>query len=55
MGCGRSTPTAWNAQIHSYPGTQHGFFNDTRPEAHDAAAATLSWDRTVAFFREHLG
>jgi carboxymethylenebutenolidase len=43
-----------NAQIHIYPDTQHGFFNDTRPEAYDKAAAALSWDRTLAFFREHL-
>jgi carboxymethylenebutenolidase len=43
-----------NAQIHIYPGTQHAFFNDTRPGAYDEAAATLSWDRTVAFFREYL-
>ena len=43
-----------NAEIHIYPGTQHAFFNDTRPDLYDEAAATLSWDRTVAFFREHL-
>jgi carboxymethylenebutenolidase len=38
---------------HFYPGTQHGFNNDTTPR-YDAAAATLSWDRTLAFFRRHL-
>jgi len=43
-----------NAEIHIYPGTQHAFFNDTRPGAYDDTAAKLSWDRTVAFFREHL-
>jgi carboxymethylenebutenolidase len=32
----------------------HAFFNDDRPEAYDQEAATLSWDRTLAFFREHL-
>ena len=36
-----------------YPGTQHGFNNDTTPR-YDAAAAKLAWDRTVAFFQEHL-
>lgn len=38
---------------HLYPGTQHGFNNDTTPR-YDAAAAKLAWDRTVAFFRQHL-
>lgn len=39
---------------HLYPGTQHGFNNNTTPR-YDAAAATLAWDRTIAFFRAHLG
>ena len=41
-------------EFHSYPGTKHAFFNDTRPEVHDRAAAELSWQRTVAFFQRHL-
>jgi carboxymethylenebutenolidase len=32
----------------------HAFFNDDRPEVYDEAAAQLSWDRTLAFFREHV-
>lgn len=36
-----------------YPGTQHGFNNDTTPR-YDAAAAKLAWERTLAFFRKHL-
>ena len=44
-----------NAEIHIYPGTPHAFFNDSRPESYDRAAAELSWDRTIAFLREHLG
>ena len=38
---------------HQYPGTQHGFNNDTTPRF-DAAAAKLSWDRTMAFFKQNL-
>ncbi|MGH7723389.1 MAG: dienelactone hydrolase family protein [Candidatus Dormibacteria bacterium] len=32
----------------------HAFFNDDRPEVYEADAAQLSWDRTLAFFGEHL-
>ena len=38
---------------HSYPGTQHGFNNDTTPRF-DAAAAQLAWGRTLDFFKTHL-
>ena len=38
-------------EVHGYPGTQHAFFNDTRPEVHDPDAAALAWDRTLAMFR----
>jgi carboxymethylenebutenolidase len=38
---------------HLYPGTQHGFNNDTTPR-YDAAAAKLAWDRTIAFFNKHV-
>jgi carboxymethylenebutenolidase len=41
-------------QAHFYPGTQHGFHNDTTPR-YDEAAAKLSWSRTLAFFKEQLG
>jgi carboxymethylenebutenolidase len=36
-----------------YPGTQHGFNNDTTPR-YDDAAAKLAWERTLAFFNKHL-
>ena len=39
---------------YRYPRTQHGFDNDTTPR-YDAAAAKLAWERTMAFFRMHLG
>ncbi len=37
----------------TYPGTRHGFHNDSTPR-YDQAAADLAWERTVAFFKEHL-
>jgi carboxymethylenebutenolidase len=40
-------------EAHVYPGTQHGFNNDTTPR-YDAAAAALAWERTIAFFNTHL-
>lgn len=40
-------------QVHFYPGTQHGFHNDSTPR-YDKSAADLSWQRTLAFFGEHL-
>jgi len=40
-------------QAHFYPGTNHGFHNDTTPR-YDEAAAKLAWSRTLAFFKEHL-
>jgi carboxymethylenebutenolidase len=41
-------------EAHIYPGTQHGFNNDTTPR-YDEAAAKLAWSRTVDFFRKNLG
>jgi carboxymethylenebutenolidase len=53
---------AWEAALKAnnvryegyiYPGTQHGFNNDTTPR-YDAAAAKLAWERTVAHFNKYL-
>jgi carboxymethylenebutenolidase len=38
---------------HIYPGTNHGFHNDTTPR-YDKAAATLAWDRTIEFLNKTL-
>lgn len=38
---------------HVYPGTNHGFHNNSTPRF-DEEAAKLAWDRTVRFFRKHL-
>ena len=40
-------------QVHFYPGTQHGFHNDSTPRF-DKVAADLSWTRTIKFFGEYL-
>lgn len=40
-------------QAYIYPGTQHGFNNDTTPR-YDATAAQIAWRRTVDFFNQHL-
>jgi carboxymethylenebutenolidase len=37
-----------------YPGTQHGFHNNSTPR-YNEAAAKLAWDRTVAFLKRHTG
>jgi len=42
-----------NYQAHIYPGTQHGFHNDTTPR-YDEAAARLAWRRTIAFLNSHV-
>ncbi len=41
--------------IHIYPGTQHAFNNDTGAARYNKAASDLAWERTLAFFKEHLG
>jgi carboxymethylenebutenolidase len=40
-------------EAHTYPGTQHGFNNDTTPRF-DEKAAALAWERTMAFFAKHV-
>ena len=40
-------------QMYMYPGTNHGFHNDTTPR-YDEAAAKLAWSRTIAFFKQNL-
>lgn len=42
------------AEIHRYDAA-HGFFNERRADVYDANAASLAWERMVAFFTQHLG
>lgn len=42
-----------HATLHTYPGTQHGFHNNSTPRF-DEAAAQLAWQRTLTLFRATL-
>lgn len=43
---------AWS--MHMYPGTGHGFHNDSSAARYNEAAAKLAWERTLALFAENL-
>ena len=40
-------------EMHIYPGTQHGFHNNSTPRYHEASAKQ-SWERTIAFFKKNV-
>ena len=40
-------------EMHTYPGTRHGFHNNSTPR-YDMEQAKIAWDRTIAFFKKHL-
>lgn len=40
-------------EMHSYPGTRHGFHNNSTAR-YNEAAAKLAWERSIAFFKKHL-
>jgi len=50
----RLTKAGKKHEFKTYAGANHAFFNDTRPEVYDPAAAADAWTRTVAFFRANL-
>jgi carboxymethylenebutenolidase len=43
-----------DATVHVVPDAEHAFFNDTRPEVHDAEASASCWRETLDFFRDQL-
>ena len=40
-------------EMHTYPGTRHGFHNNSTPR-YSEEAARLAWERTIDFFDKHL-
>ncbi|MCB9947240.1 MAG: dienelactone hydrolase family protein [Rhodospirillaceae bacterium] len=40
--------------LHMYDGVDHAFHNDTNAARYDEGAAALAWERTLAFFAQHL-
>ncbi|MBV9926334.1 MAG: dienelactone hydrolase family protein [Acidobacteria bacterium] len=52
---GKFAAAGKSIEAHTYPDTDHAFFNDTRPEVHDAEASADAWRRTVEFLRKNLG
>ncbi|HUP64991.1 MAG TPA: dienelactone hydrolase family protein [Thermoanaerobaculia bacterium] len=43
-----------DVNVATYPGADHAFFNDSRPEVHHKEAAEDAWTRTIDHFRRHL-
>lgn len=41
-------------EVHIYTGADHAFFNETRPQVYNTAAAQDAWQRTLGWFRTHL-
>lgn len=41
-------------EVVVYEGAQHAFFNDTRASSYNAEASADAWDKTLAWFRQHL-
>ena len=41
-------------EYHGYPSVNHAFHNDTSAERYNKAAAELSWERTIGFFKRYL-
>lgn len=43
-----------NVELVVYPGADHAFFNDTRPQVYNPDAAADAWKRTLDLFRRSL-
>ena len=40
-------------EMHTYPGTRHGFHNNSTPR-YNEEQAEIAWERTMLFFKKHL-
>ncbi|TLZ97849.1 MAG: dienelactone hydrolase family protein, partial [Methanobacteriota archaeon] len=40
--------------FHTYSGTTHWFFENDRPDAYNAGAAKIAWERTIRFLTTQL-
>jgi carboxymethylenebutenolidase len=43
-----------DVSLQVYPGADHAFFNDTRPEVYNAEASADAWRKTLDLFRKSL-
>jgi carboxymethylenebutenolidase len=43
-----------SVDVHIYPGVDHAFFNDARPEVYNAAASADAWRLVIEFLRRNL-
>jgi carboxymethylenebutenolidase len=43
------------ARVEIYEGTDHAFFNDSRPEVYNAEASATAWKRTIDFLHARIG
>ena len=55
----RISARCWTQQhvpynLYMYPGTDHGFHNDSSAARYNEAAAKLAWQRTLDFFAKYL-
>ena len=41
-------------EVYDYPGSHHAFFNDQRPEVHDADHSQQAWRRTIDLLKSRL-
>jgi len=43
-----------DVEVYDYPGSHHAFFNDQRPEVHDADHSQQAWRRTIDLLKSRL-